>query len=168
MWGLGTTSGVPGGQKRSLYVSGAPSQNRYSTRSPTPVKTCPIFFMRMSKIRHFDAILTPSWRVSPTLLTFRRHLPVTKADVLLTFCTYKVLYAKKKTAVKTTGGTCQVAYWWRRWDARGDMREATCARRHARGDMREDTNIKGTDTESDFWLIIYSVAPCSLLFFLFM
>ena len=27
----------------------------------------------------------------------------------------------------------------------------------ARGDMREDTNIKGADTESDFWLIIYSV-----------
>ena len=24
VWGLGTTSGVPGGQKRSLYVSGAP------------------------------------------------------------------------------------------------------------------------------------------------
>ena len=23
--------------------------------------------------------------------------------------------------------------------------------------MREDTNIKGADTESDFWLIIYSV-----------
>ena len=57
--------------------------------------------------------------------------------------TYEVLYAKK-TAVKTTRGTCQVAHWWRRWDARGDM--------------REDTNIKGADTESDFWLIIYSVA----------
>ena len=50
---------------------------------------------------------------------------------------------QKKPAVKTTGGTCQVAYWWRRWDARGDM--------------REDTNIKGADTQSDFWLIIYSV-----------
>ena len=49
------------------------------------------------------------WQVPPALLTFRRHLPVTKADVLLTFCTYKVLYAKKP-AVKTTGGTCQVAY----------------------------------------------------------
>ena len=38
------------------------TQNRYSTRSPTPVKTCPIFFMRMPKIRHQYAILTPYWR----------------------------------------------------------------------------------------------------------
>ena len=27
--------------------------------------------------------------------------------------------------------------------------------------MREDTNIKGADTESDFWLIIYSVTRVS-------
>ena len=56
------------------------------TRSPTLVKTCPLFFnahvQNTPSIRHFDAILTPSWQVSPALLTFRRHLPVTKADVL--------------------------------------------------------------------------------------
>ena len=51
--------------------------------------------MRMSKIRQFDAILAPSWLVPPALLTFKQHLPVTKADVMLTFCTYKVLYTKK-------------------------------------------------------------------------
>ena len=38
-----------------------------------------------------SAILTPSWLVPPALLTFKRHLPVTKAGILLTFCTYKVL-----------------------------------------------------------------------------
>ena len=46
-------------------------------------------------IRHFDAILTPSWLVPPALLTFKRHLPVTKADVLLTYFTYEVVYTKK-------------------------------------------------------------------------
>ena len=49
------------------------AQNRYSTRSPTPVKTCPIFFyahvQNTPSIRHFDAILTPSWQVSSALLT---------------------------------------------------------------------------------------------------
>ena len=70
------------------------------TRSPTRVKICPLFFnayvQNTPSIRHFDTILTPHWQVSPALLTFRRHLPVTKAAILLTFCTYKVLYAKKK------------------------------------------------------------------------
>ena len=55
--------------------------------------------MRMSKIRHqyaiFYAILTPSGKFPRRFLTFRRHLPVTKANVFLTFCTYKVVYAKK-------------------------------------------------------------------------
>ena len=103
------------------------TQNRYSTRSPTPVKTCPIFFMRTSKIRHFDAILTPSWQVSPALLTFRRHLPATKADILLTFCTYKVLYARK------TGGQNY------RGNLLGDVLMATmrCARQHARGHQHQ-------------------------------
>ena len=67
--------------------------------------------MRMSKIRHQYAILTPSWQVPPALLTFKRHLPVTKADDLLTFCTYKVLYTKKAGI-----------------DGDDEMREARCAR----------------------------------------
>ena len=53
-------------------------------------------------VRKF-AILTRSWQVPPALLTFKRHLPVMKADVLLTFCTY----IRKKPAVKIAGGTCQ-------------------------------------------------------------
>ena len=71
-------------------------------------------------------------------------MPVTKADVLLTFCTYKVLYAKKAGGKNCLGNLL------------GGVLMATmrCAR-------REDTNIKGADTESDFWLIIYSVAMCS-------
>ena len=102
--------------------------------------------MRMSKIRHqyaiFDAILTPSGK-------FPRHFWLL-GDICrlrrLTFCWRFVLirsYMQKKPAVKTAVGTCLVAYWWRRWDAWGDM--------------REDTNITGADTESDFWLIIYSM-----------
>ena len=102
------------------------SKNRLCKRTLLYVGTfdvfCRLFSMRMSKIRHQYAILTPSWQVSPALLTFRWHLPVTKADVLLTFCTYKVLYAKKP-AVKTPGGTCQVAHWWRWWDARGHQHQ---------------------------------------------
>ena len=64
--------------------------------------------MRMSKIRHQYAILTPSWLVPPALLTFKRHSPVTKADVVLTFCTYKVLYTKKAGGKTCRGnrGTC--------------------------------------------------------------
>ena len=69
--------------------------------------------MRMSKIRYQYTILTPSWEVPPALLTFKRHLPVTKADVLLTFCTYKVLYAKKSGSKN---------------DGDDEIREATCAR----------------------------------------
>ena len=74
-------------------------------------------------IRHFDAIQPPSWQVSPALLPFRRHLPATKADVLLTFCTYKVLYAKKNGGKNYRG------------NLPGGVLMATmrCARRHARG-----------------------------------
>ena len=83
--------------------------------------------MRMSKIRHQYSILTPSWQVSPALLTFRRHLPVTKADVLLTFCTYKVLYAKKPGGKNYRG------------NLPGGVLMATmrCARRHARGHQHQ-------------------------------
>ena len=42
-------------------------------------------------------------------MTFKQHLPVTKADVLS--------YIRKKPAFKTAGGTCQddvlMTYWWR-------------------------------------------------------
>ena len=82
-------------------------------------------------------INTPFWRhpdkFPPALLTFKRHLPVTKADVLY-------LYTKK-----AGGKNCRenliarMEYWWRRWDAWGDM--------------REDINFKGADIEVDFWLI---------------
>ena len=73
--------------------------NQKSDSSENFVKTGPLFFnahvQNTSSIRHFDTILTSSWQVPPALLTTKRHLPVTKADVVLTFCTYKVLYTKK-------------------------------------------------------------------------
>ena len=65
--------------------------------------------MRMSKIRHQYAILTPSWLVPPALLTFKRHLLVTKADVVLTFCTYKVLYTRKAGGKNCPGGLARMA-----------------------------------------------------------
>ena len=87
------------------------------------MKTCSNFFnahvQNTPSIRHFDAILTPSRVVPTTLLTFKRHLPVTKSDVLLTFCTYNILYTKK-LAVKLPGELATMA----------TMR---CARRHGRG-----------------------------------
>ena len=48
----------------------------------------PFFQCTCPKMRHQYAILTPSLQVPPALLIFKRHLPVTKADVLLTSCTY--------------------------------------------------------------------------------
>ena len=76
--------------------------------------------MRMSKIRHQYAILTPFWLVPSALFTFKRHFPVTKADVLY----LKGPIYGKKPAVKTAGGTSQ-----------NDVSMATmrCARGHARG-----------------------------------
>ena len=69
--------------------------------------------------------MTPSWLVLAARLTFKRHLPGTKTDVLLTFCTYKVQYPKKKKpAVKTAGVTSQDGIL---------MVTMRCARRHARG-----------------------------------
>ena len=103
------------------------------------MKTCPLFFnahvQNTPSIRHFDAILTPSLLVPPAILTFKRHLPVTKANVVLMFCTYRS-YIRKKPAVKTAGGTGQDGVL---------MATMKCARRHARG--------HGADRESDFWLI---------------
>ena len=84
------------------------------------------------------AILTPSWLVPPALLTFKRHLLVTKADIVLTFCTYKVLYTRKAGGKNCPGELARMAYGGRRWDARGDI--------------REDIDFKGADRESDFWL----------------
>ena len=85
---------------------------------------------------------TPFWRhpgkFPPALLTFKRHLPVTKADVLLTFCTYSMW--RKKPAVKTAGETSQDGVL---------MATMRCARRHARGHQLQI----GADIESDFWLI---------------
>ena len=86
---------------------------------------------RRENLSRFDAILTPSWQVPPALVTFKWHLPVTKADVLLTFCT-KI---RKSQLSKLPGELARMAYWWRRWDARGDM--------------REDIDFKGADIESD-------------------
>ena len=100
------------------------SQNRYS-KSDSRENLSHFFYAHVQNtpsIRHFDAILTPSWQVSPALLTFRRHFPATKADVLLTFCTYKVLYAKKTGSRNYRG------------NLPGGVLMATmrCARRHAR------------------------------------
>ena len=92
---------------------------------------------RMSKIRYQYAILTPSWLVPSELLTFQRHFPATKANVLLTFCTYKVLYTKK------AGGK----------NCRGTSQTMRCAR----------TSTSKVPTESDFWLI--SILSISSQFF---
>ena len=95
------------------------------------MKTCPLFFnahvQNTPSIRHFWRHTDAIWQVSPALLTFRRHLPVTKDDVLLTFCTYKVLYAKK-----AGGKNC-------RGNLLGGVLMATmrCARRHARGHQQQ-------------------------------
>ena len=103
----------------------------------------PFFQCACPKIRHQYAILTPYWRhpgkSPPALLTFKRHLPVTKPDVLLMFYTYKVLYTKKSGGKNCRGNLPGWRIRWRRW--------------HARGDMREDINFKGADIESGFWLI---------------
>ena len=91
------------------------------------MKTCPLFFnghvQNMPSIHHFDTILTPSRLVPPGLSTFKRHLPVTKADVVLTFCTYKG-YIRKKPPVKTARGTSQDGVL---------MATMRCTRRHVRG-----------------------------------
>ena len=80
--------------------------------------TCP-------KIRHQYAILTPSWQVSPALLTLKRHLPVTKADVLLTFCT-KI---RKRQWSKLPGELARMSYLC--------MAMMRYARRHARKHQRQ-------------------------------
>ena len=67
--------------------------------SPFLQCTCP-------KISHQYAILTPSWLVPPVLLTLKRHLPVTKADVLLSFCT-KI---RKSRRSKLPGELVRMAY----------------------------------------------------------
>ena len=101
------------------------------TRSPTLVKTCPLFFnahvQNTPSIRHFWRHIDAIWQVSPALLTFRRHLPVTKADVLLTLCTYKVLYAKKAGGKNSRGNLL------------GGVLMATmrCVWRHARGHQHQ-------------------------------
>ena len=66
------------------------------------------------------AILTPSWQVPPALLTFKRHLPVTKADV---FADVSYLYTKKP---RYTDLYTNLLGW--RIDGDDEMREATCAR----------------------------------------
>ena len=53
------------------------------------------------------------------------HLPVTKVDVFLTFCTYKVLCTKKACG-KNCRGTSQDGVLT--IDGDDEMREATCAR----------------------------------------
>ena len=101
------------------------------TRSPTLVKTCPLFFnahvQNTPSIRHFWRHIDAIWQVSPALLTFRRHLPVTKADVLLTFCTYKVLYTKKAGGKNCRGNLLGGVL----------METMRCARRHARGHQHQ-------------------------------
>ena len=100
------------------------------TRSPTRENLSPFFNAHVQNtpsIRHFDAILTPSWQVPHALLTFKRHLPVTKADILLMFCTYKVLYTKK-----AGGKNCRETF-------QDGILMATmkCSRRHPRGHQRQ-------------------------------
>ena len=114
----------------SFVSSCVEPQNRDQPGVGLSWKLVPCFSMRMSEIRHFDAILTPSWQVPPALLTFKRHLPVTKADVLY-LCTKKA-----------GGKNCRENLPGWRIDGDDEMREANgeaCARRHARGDMREAT-----------------------------
>ena len=60
-----------------MVITSAGTQNRDNQKSEVPFSS-----MRMCKIRHQYAILTPSWHVPLALLTFKRHFPVTKADVL--------------------------------------------------------------------------------------
>ena len=106
------------------------AQNKINQKSDS-CENLSLFFnehvQNTPSIRHFDAILTPSWQVSTALLTFRRHLPVTKANVLLTFSTYKVLYAKKSGGKNyqrcLPGGVL--------------MATMRCARRHARGHQHQ-------------------------------
>ena len=74
MWGLSW---------RPLGTEYRDNQKSNSCENLSPFLQC-----ACPKIRHQCAILTPSWQVPPALLTFKRHLPVTKADVLPTFCTY--------------------------------------------------------------------------------
>ena len=84
---------------------------------------CPKYAINMPFWRHIDAILAGFFYPLGDICRLRR----------LTFCWRFVLirsYMQKKTAVKTTGGTCQVAYWWRRWDARGHQHQR---RRHGVG-----------------------------------
>ena len=79
-------------------------------------KRSPFFSMSMSENtpfwRHIDSVLASSH----ALLTFKRHFPVTKADVLYIY--------KKTPPVKSAGGTCQDGVL---------MTTMRCARRHARG-----------------------------------
>ena len=108
-----------GGHALPQYFLPPPAtQNGYQPEIQLSRKLVPFFFnARVRKYANQYAILTPSQYVPPALLTFNRHLPVTKADVLY-FCT-------KKPAVKTAGGTYPIdGVGWRR---------LRCARRHARG-----------------------------------
>ena len=83
----------------------------------------PLFQCACPKIRHQYAILTPSLQVPLALLIFKRHLPVTKADVLLTSCTY----IRKSWRSKLPVELARMEYWSRR------MATMRCARWHARG-----------------------------------
>ena len=129
--------------KRLLWLTQLdPPRHRINNQPEVrlPWNVVPFLLCACPRIRNRYAILTPSWQVPPALLTLNRHLPVTKADVLLTFCT-KI---RKSRRSKLPGELARMAcwYWWHRWRRWG-----------ARGDMREDINFNGADRESDFWLI---------------
>ena len=114
------------------------------------MKTCPLFFnvhvQNTPSIRHFWRHIDAIWQVSPALLTFRRHLPVTKADVLLTFCTYQVLYAKKVGGKNCRGELARWRIDCMRIDGDDEMREATCA--------RTPTSKVPTRSRTSGWLFI--------------
>ena len=103
------------------------SQNKLNQKSDSRENLSPFFQCACPKYAINTPFLTCHLASFPALLTFRRHLPVTKADVLLTFCTYQVLYAKK-----VGGKNC-------RGNLLGGVLMATmrCAKRHARGHQHQ-------------------------------
>ena len=79
-----------------VIIEGLDHRIEINQKSKLSRKLVPLLF---NAHVHQYAILTPSWQVPPALLTFKRHLPVTKANVFV------LMY--EKAGVETAGGTCQ-------------------------------------------------------------
>ena len=82
-----------------VIIEGPDHRIEINLKSKLSRKLVPLLFNAHA---HQYAILTPSCQVPPALLTFKRHLPVTKADVLY-LCT-------KKPASKLPGELARMAY----------------------------------------------------------